>query len=89
MTFDPAINFPTNFLWKFEDGIATITLNRPDRKNPLTFESYDELRDTFRALNNARGVKVVVIRGAGEISALAATCTRSSARLPRWIATGC
>jgi enoyl-CoA hydratase/carnithine racemase len=65
VTFDPAINFPTNFLWKFEDGIATITLNRPDRKNPLTFESYDELRDTFRALNNARAVKVVVIRGAG------------------------
>ena len=65
MTFDPAINFPTNFLWKFEDGIATITLNRPERKNPLTFESYDELRDTFRALNNARAVKVVVIRGAG------------------------
>jgi enoyl-CoA hydratase/carnithine racemase len=65
VTFDPAINFPTNFLWKFEDGIATITLNRPERKNPLTFESYDELRDTFRALNNARAVKVVVIRGAG------------------------
>ena len=65
MTFDPATFQPKHFLWKFEDGIATITLNRPERKNPLTFESYDELRDTFRALNNARAVKVVVIRGAG------------------------
>jgi enoyl-CoA hydratase/carnithine racemase len=65
VTFDPATFQPKHFLWKFEDGIATITLNRPERKNPLTFESYDELRDTFRALNNARAVKVVVIRGAG------------------------
>jgi enoyl-CoA hydratase/carnithine racemase len=52
-------------LWTFEDGVATVTLNRPERKNPLTFESYDELRDTFRALKGARQVKVVVIRGAG------------------------
>src|SRR5438045_7129547 len=40
-------------------------LNRPERKNPLTFDSYDELRDTFRALKHARQVKVVVLRGAG------------------------
>ncbi len=44
MSFDPATFQPTHFLWKFEDGVATITLNRPERKNPLTFDSYDELR---------------------------------------------
>jgi enoyl-CoA hydratase/carnithine racemase len=65
VTFDPAVFNPAHFLWKFEDGVATITLNRPERKNPLTFESYDELRDTFRALKGARQVKVVVLRGAG------------------------
>jgi enoyl-CoA hydratase/carnithine racemase len=62
---DPATFAPTHFLWKFENGVATVTLNRPERKNPLTFESYDELRDTFRALKGARQIKVVVIRGAG------------------------
>ena len=65
MSFDPASFAPAHFLWKFADGVATITLNRPERKNPLTFESYDELRDTFRALKGARQVKVVVLRGAG------------------------
>ena len=65
MSFDPATFAPAHFLWKFADGVATITLNRPERKNPLTFESYDELRDTFRALKGARQVKVVVLRGAG------------------------
>jgi enoyl-CoA hydratase/carnithine racemase len=56
---------PAHFLWSFADGIATITLNRPERKNPLTFESYAELRDTFRALVYADTVKAVVVRGAG------------------------
>ena len=65
MSFDPAAFAPTHFQWKFEEGVATVTLNRPERKNPLTFESYDELRDTFRALKGARQVKVVVLRGAG------------------------
>jgi enoyl-CoA hydratase/carnithine racemase len=65
MSFDAASFSPKHFLWKFERGIATITLNRPERKNPLTFESYDELRNTFRALNDARDVKVVLIHGAG------------------------
>ncbi len=80
MTWDPASFQPNHFEWKFENGVATITLNRPERKNPLTFDSYDELRDTFRALKHNRAVKVVVIRGAGRISAAAATCTRSSGR---------
>ena len=39
---------PQNFDWSCSDGIATLTLNRPERKNPLTFSSYAELRDTFR-----------------------------------------
>jgi enoyl-CoA hydratase/carnithine racemase len=48
------------------DGkVATITLDRPERKNPLTFDSYAELRDLFRRLAHARDVKVVVVTGAG------------------------
>jgi enoyl-CoA hydratase/carnithine racemase len=65
MTFDP-VNFqPRHFLWKLENGVATVTLNRPERKNPLTFDSYDELRDAFHSLKQTRQVKVVVLRGAG------------------------
>ena len=55
----------THFLWEVNEHVATITLNRPERKNPLTFESYAELRDTFRALAATAAVKVVVIGGAG------------------------
>lgn len=56
---------PAHFLWEFADGVATVTLNRPERKNPLTFESYAELRDTFRALVYVKEVKAVVVAGAG------------------------
>jgi len=56
---------PQHFGWRFAGGVATVTLNRPERKNPLTFESYAELRDTFRALVYARSVKAVVVAGAG------------------------
>ena len=56
---------PEHFLWDFAEGVATVTLNRPERKNPLTFESYAELRDAFRALVYAPEVKAVVITGAG------------------------
>ena len=56
---------PHHFQWAFDAGVATVTLNRPDRKNPLTFESYAELRDTFRDLVYASGVKAVVVAGAG------------------------
>lgn len=56
---------PAYFGWRFADRVATITLNRPERKNPLTFGSYAELRDTFRALVAAPDVKAVVIAGAG------------------------
>ena len=49
------------------DGrVATITLNRPDKKNPLTFDSYQELTDLFRALHQASDVRVVVLTGAGD-----------------------
>ena len=65
MSFDPATFAPEHFLWEFAGGVATVTLNRPERKNPLTFESYAELRDAFRALVYAREVKAVVIAGAG------------------------
>ena len=56
---------PEHFSWHFADGVGTVTLNRPDRKNPLTFESYAELRDTFRALVYARAVKAIIVTGAG------------------------
>jgi enoyl-CoA hydratase/carnithine racemase len=54
-----------HFLYEAANGVATITLNRPERKNPLTFDSYAELRDLFRALAYADDVKAVVIAGAG------------------------
>lgn len=54
-----------HFAYAFDAGVATLTLNRPDRKNPLTFDSYAELRDLFRTLNTATDVKAVVITGAG------------------------
>ena len=63
--FDPAGYRPVHFLWALEGGVATITLNRPERKNPLTFESYGELRDLFRDLAYAPDVKTVVVAGAG------------------------
>jgi enoyl-CoA hydratase/carnithine racemase len=57
---------PQHFLWEMQGDIAVVTLNRPERKNPLTFESYAELRDTFRALVDCDDVKAVVLTGAGE-----------------------
>jgi enoyl-CoA hydratase/carnithine racemase len=53
-----------HFLWSVENRVAWITLNRPEKKNPLTFESYAELRDLMRALPYAADVKAVVISGA-------------------------
>ena len=55
----------TQFRWEVSEGVATITLNRPERKNPLTFASYAELRDLFGQLRHAPDVKAVVIVGAG------------------------
>jgi enoyl-CoA hydratase/carnithine racemase len=55
----------THFLWEVKDAVATVTLNRPERKNPLTFESYAELRDLFGQLKYATDVHAVVVVGAG------------------------
>ena len=65
MSFDPATFAPQHFRWDYADGVATITLNRPERKNPLTFQSYDELRATFYRLDQTYSVKAVVLTGAG------------------------
>lgn len=63
--FDPKGFQPEHFAWEFDGKVATVTLNRPEKKNPLTFESYAELRDTFDALTYCRDVKTVVVKGAG------------------------
>lgn len=54
-----------HFQFSLDGKVATITLNRPERKNPLTFESYAELRDLFRNLVYSQDVKAVVVTGAG------------------------
>ncbi|MBS0564532.1 MAG: enoyl-CoA hydratase family protein [Proteobacteria bacterium] len=56
---------PRHFLWEVRDRIATLRLNRPERKNPLTFDSYAEMRDLFRALPLARDVDVVILAANG------------------------
>jgi enoyl-CoA hydratase/carnithine racemase len=56
---------PRHFAWRLDEGIATIRLTRPERKNPLTFDSYAELRDTFRALGDADEVSAVVFASNG------------------------
>ena len=60
----PAIS-PRHFAWTLEDRVATITLTRPERKNPLTFESYAELTATFRELVGHIDVRALVLTGAG------------------------
>ena len=56
---------PEHFLWRLEGRVGVLTLNRPERKNPLTFEAYAELRELFRGLAFDKEVKVVVLTGAG------------------------
>jgi enoyl-CoA hydratase/carnithine racemase len=60
-----AVFTPRHFRWEMRGPVALLTLSRPERKNPLTFDSYAELRDTFRALPEAEDVKAVVLAGAG------------------------
>src|ERR1700751_3254794 len=55
-----------HFRFAASDGVATITLDRPQRKNPLTFDSYAELRDLFRAMSYAEDVRAIVITGSGD-----------------------
>jgi len=61
----PSTYVAEHFDWAVDDRIGTITLNRPERKNPLTFESYAELRDLFKALRTDEVLKAIVITGAG------------------------
>ncbi|MBV8124344.1 MAG: enoyl-CoA hydratase family protein, partial [Paucibacter sp.] len=56
---------PQHFLWRQAGAVGVITLNRPERKNPLTFDSYAELRDLFRRLVQVDEVKAIVVQGAG------------------------
>ena len=56
----------SHFRFAVSEGVATLTLDRPERKNPLTFDAYAELRDLFRALASAGDVKALIITGAGE-----------------------
>jgi enoyl-CoA hydratase/carnithine racemase len=65
MSLNPEFLEPSHFLWDFTGGVGTITLNRPERKNPLTFDSYAELRDLFIELEHTPSVRVIVITGAG------------------------
>ncbi|HEV7715108.1 MAG TPA: enoyl-CoA hydratase-related protein, partial [Steroidobacteraceae bacterium] len=63
---EPAAHFrPQHFDWRLDGRVGVITLNRPERKNPLTFESYAELRDLFRSLHQMSDVRAIVITGAG------------------------
>lgn len=55
-----------HFKFSVANGVATLTLNRPERKNPLTFDSYAELRELFRAMAYADDIKAIVITGAGD-----------------------
>ncbi|HJQ15886.1 MAG TPA: enoyl-CoA hydratase family protein [Allosphingosinicella sp.] len=64
-TFLPKDDTSAHFDVSFADRVGTIILNRPDRKNPLTFDSYAKLRDLFRNLVYAPEVKAVVVTGAG------------------------
>src|ERR1700742_223794 len=64
----PFKDYPArHFKWSTDDDgrVATITLNRPDKKNPLTFQSYEELRDLFRDLAYASDVRTIVLTGEG------------------------
>jgi len=57
---------PRHFRWDLAGRVATITLNRPERKNPLTFDSYGELTETFRTLSYVTDVRAVIVTGAGD-----------------------
>ena len=63
--FEPASYAPQHFRWRLQERVGVVTLDRPERKNPLTFDSYAELRDLFRALTAAAAVRALVITGAG------------------------
>jgi len=55
---------PQHFQWRVDGKVGVVTLNRPEKKNPLTFESYAELRDFFFSLKNEKQIKTIVVTGA-------------------------
>ena len=63
--FDAATYSPSHFRWRLQERVGVVTLDRPERKNPLTFDSYAELRELFRALTVVPAVRAIVITGAG------------------------
>ncbi len=83
--FDAAGYKATHFDWTVDGKVATLTLNRPEKKNPLTFESYGELRDLFQDMVYATDVRRSSSPGRAAIFAQAGMYTRSSARSRRWI----
>ena len=64
-TFDIGRFEPRHFRWHAHEHVGVITLDRPERKNPLTFDSYAELRDLFRNLRSIHSVRAIVLTGAG------------------------
>jgi len=56
---------PQHFQWQQQERVGVLTLNRPERKNPLTFDSYAEMRDLFHKLADTNDIRAVVITGAG------------------------
>ncbi|MGE5794521.1 MAG: enoyl-CoA hydratase family protein [Bacteroidota bacterium] len=56
---------PRHFRWQASGKVGIVTLDRPEKKNPLTFDSYAELRDLFRGLQYAADIKTIVVAGAG------------------------
>ena len=79
----------STFCGASEGRVGVVTLNRPERKNPLTFESYAELRDLFRALATPATCAPSCSPAPAATSAPAATCTRSSVRSRAWTPPGC
>ena len=74
---------PKHFEWRLEGKVGVITLNRPERKNPLTFESYGELRDVFRSLQHQKSVKTVVATSAKSgTDAARVSCSRTAGSAP-------
>src|SRR5882762_824608 len=63
--FQPQQFNPRHFQWRQDGRVGVVTLNRPERKNPLTFESYAELRDLFRAIVATKEIRAIVLTGAG------------------------
>ena len=68
-----------DFLYEVRDGVATVTFNRPEALNALTFDVYAQLRQLFDDLRYDDAVKVVILTGAGDAFVLVAMCGRSSA----------